>query len=327
MEIEANNELQPTDNREHVGQVSLPFNENQFKDFIVGLLGKPQTITKRFRGSFEITKDNIISLFEILNQRVYQQNDAKLIQFRATIYYDDNSTVTLNGFEHLVHYNESLPIVSKAVHLTWQYLIKFRDKTTFEKQEINLSFITEMDGRISLDDDMDVYAHENQVYIRIQHTARTWGADIEGILSKHIKTIVKDNSKFYNFFSYNPNRVQNAISGLLAIITLIFSIFYTLKKATNPINNHDSTFWIHHYGSLVFLILGIYILIKGTLIVLEEFEVYNKPSFILLTAKSITQKEKTLKSFKRKWHKYLWTIIVSIILGVVGNYVYGYLTQ
>ncbi|KIC89137.1 hypothetical protein [Flavihumibacter sp. ZG627] len=197
----------------------------------MSLLGKPQTITKRFHGTFEITKDNIISLFEILNQRVYQQNEAKLIQFRATIYYDDNSTVTLNGFDHLVHYNETLPIVSKAIHLTWQYLIKFRDKATFEKQEINVSFLTEMDGKVSLDEDIEIYPHNNQVYIRIQQTARIWGADIEGILSKHLKTIVWNNSKLFEFFQYNPERVRNAISGLLALITLGFAIYYTNLKS------------------------------------------------------------------------------------------------
>lgn len=325
MVADNNKDLQPIKNGETAGQISLPFNENQFKDFIVSLLGKPQTITKRFRGSFEINKENLITLFQVLNQRVYQQNDAKLIQFSATIYYDDNSTVTLSGFDHLVNYNESLPIASKAVHLTWQYLIKFRDKSSFERQEISISFIPEMDGRITLDDDVDFYPHNNQVYIRIQHTARTWGADIEGLLSKHIKTIVKDNSKFYNFFSYNPERVGHAISGLLAIITLLFSIYYTSQKANGT--NHTSTFWIHHYGSLLFLMLGVYVLIKGTLIILEEFEVYEKPSFVLLTAESFKQKEHTLKSFKRRWFKYLLTLFMSIVIGIVGNYIYGYLTN
>ncbi len=41
MEIQKdpNNQMQTND--ENVGQVSLPFNETQFKDFIVSLLGKP----------------------------------------------------------------------------------------------------------------------------------------------------------------------------------------------------------------------------------------------------------------------------------------------
>lgn len=325
MEIQKDPNSQIQTNDENVGQVSLPFNETQFKDFIVSLLGKPQTITKRFRGSFELTKDNIITLFELLNQRVFQQNDAKLIQFRATVYYDDNSTVTLTGFEHLVHYNEPLPVVSKGIHLTWQYLIKFRDKGTFEKQEINLSFVTEMDGRINIDEEMQLYAHDNHVFLRIHHTARTWGADIEGILTKHIKTLVKKDSKFTIFFRYNTERVQNSVSGLLALITMTFAGYKTYKLRSANLT-FDSSFWLHHYGNLLFLFLGTFILLKLTLILLEEFEIYGRPSFILLTSESLKDKEKTLKSYRFNWRKYIWTIIGSLLLGVIGNYIYSLLT-
>ena len=115
--MEENDNLEIS-NTDHSGQVALPFNEDQFKDFIVSLLGKPQTISKHLRGNFSIDKNDLISIFEVINQRIYQQNNAKLIQFRASIYYSDNTLVTLNGFDHLVNYNEKLPLVSKAVHLT-----------------------------------------------------------------------------------------------------------------------------------------------------------------------------------------------------------------
>ena len=66
-----------------------------------------------------------------------------------------------------------------------------------------------------------------------------------------------------------------------------------------------------------------YILLKITLILLEEFEIYGKPSFLLLTAESHKDKEKTLKSYRYSWRRYLFTIIGSIILGVIGNYIYS----
>jgi hypothetical protein len=311
---------------DHVGHVALPFNEEQFKDFIVSLLGKPQTITKKFRGTYEINKDNIITIFELLNQRVFQQNDSKLIQFRATIYYDDNSTVTLNGFEHLVHYNETLPLVSKAIHLTWQFLVKFRDKITYEKQEISLSFITENDGQVSFDDDLNFRAYDNFVYLRIQHTARTWGADIEGLLSKHLQTVIVKPSKISDFFQYNHNRVEYAVSGFLFFITLIFSSLKTLSMMKDSNITNNTIIWLHHYGKFIFLLAGTYILSKFTLILLEEFEMYSKPSFVLLTPESNKEKKKTEESYKRNWHKYLLTIITSLALSVAGNYVFAYLS-
>lgn len=311
---------------ETAGQVALPFNEDQFKDFIVSLLGKPQTITKRFRGSFEIDKTHIITLFELLNQRVYQQNDASLIQFLATVYYDDNSTVTLNGFEHLVHYNETLPIVSKGLHLTWKYLIKFRDKETFEKQEISVSFIADTDEIPSFDEDSDVRHYPmNNVNIRIQHTARTWGADIEGLLSKHIKTLVKEESDLMSSFRYNPERVENVVSAILVFITLGFTTYSVLKQRTEALM--DNTMWLHYYANIFFLFISTFILVKATLIFLDTFEFDEKPSFILLTKQAIVDKEKTLKNYKYNLRKYLLTIIISLTFSVLGNYIYTFLTS
>ena len=301
------------------GQIALPFNEDQFKDFIVSLLGKPQTITKNFNGSFTINKENIIGLFELINQRIFQQNDAKLIQFRATIYYDDNSTVTLNGFDHLINYNERLPLISIAVHLTFQFLVKFRDKETFEKQEITISFITSHSGPIpEIDGNMFMRHYENEISFRISHTARTWGADMEGLLSRNIKTYIKTPSKFAEFFIYNFDKVEHLITSLLLCITLIFCIFKTLKLPKN-ISINDL---ISHYGNLIFLFSGIYILIKITSIFLEIFDVRGKPSFVILTPESEKNKIMKLKSYRKDWLKYGGTIIISLILGILSNYLY-----
>lgn len=310
------------------GKVALPFNEKQFKDFIVSLLGKPQTISKFIRGTFEIDKENLISLFEVINQRIYQQNDAKLIQFRASIYYDDNSTVTLNGFDHLVSYNEKLPLVSKAVHLTWQYLVKFRDKETFEKQEISISFLTESDGPVPIfDDEMRNRFYETGINFRISHTARTWGADIEGMLTKQLKTIIKKDSKILNYFRYNDDNIKDLLSAVLVAITLIYSLINTFKLKNSEKLVNDPTAWIHHYGNYIFLFSGIFILIKVTNSLLEEFQVYGSPSFILLTSESLKEKNKRLKKNKGKWIRYIGTMIISLILGIVTNYIYHYLTN
>lgn len=310
---------------EQAGQVALPFNEEQFKDFIVSLLGKPQTITKRFRGSFDIEKNEIIGLYNLLDQRITQQNDSKLIQFRATIYYDDNSTTTLTGLEHLLHYNESLPAVSTAIHLTWQYLIKFRDKTTYEKQEISISLLTDIDEPIEIDDS-NRWFHDQAAQFRIQHTARTWGADIDALLTKHLKTIIKKDNKFVNFFRFNSESVQNLVAFLLVLITLCFSLYKTLEYRKLAQFQPDNIFWIHHYGGLIFIFSITFLIIRISYILLEDFQVFHSPSFLLLTSESYKQKIKKLTSYKRNWLKYTLTLIGSIALGVISNYIYSYLT-
>ncbi|MFD0976508.1 hypothetical protein [Salinimicrobium gaetbulicola] len=303
------------------GQVALPFNEEQFKDFIVSLLGKPQTITKRFTGTFDIDKDNLIALYQLLHQRINQQNDSRLIQFRATIYYDDNSTVTLNGFDHLVNYNETLPLVSVSVHLTWQYLLKFRDKDSFEKQEISISFQTSNDGNPVGSMDEFYHPYRNVVGFRISHTARTWGADIEGLLSKHINTITNKDSKFLDFFKYNDDAVENIVSVFLFGITLIFSI----SKTNQILDVTDTSVLVKHYGNLIFLFFGIYVLTRITIVILERFEIFSSPSFVRLTKETEKHKIKKLKSYKRRWAKYFGTIILSLIIGILSNVLYKFL--
>lgn len=306
------------------GHVALPFNEDQFKDFIVSLLGKPQTISKNFSGSFEIQKSTITTIHEILNQRITQQNDSQLIQFRTTVYYDDNSTVTLNGYDHLIHYNENLPLISKAVHLTWQYLIKFRDKNNYERQEINLSFTTNHSEYPISNDNGIRYYGSSYVNILINHTARTWGADIEALLSKHLKTIVKEESKFSRYLRFSDETVTSIITGFLALITLSFACYKTLNLRKNL--NLDTVFWIHHYFGYIFLFIAMLILAKVVGVIIEEIHLQSKPSFILLTNDSEKDKTESLKSYKNNWKKYFWTIFSGILLGIIGNYIYDYLT-
>lgn len=305
------------------GHVALPFNEDQFKDFIVSLLGKPQTISKNFPGSFEIQKSTITTIHEILNQRITQQNDSQLIQFRTTVYYDDNSTVTLNGYDHLIHYNENLPLVSKAVHLTWQYLIKFRDKNNYERQEINLSFTTNhSEYPVSSESGVRYYG-SSYVNILINHTARTWGADIEALLSKHLKTIVNEESKLSRYLRFSDETVTSIVTAFLTLITLGFSIFKTLNLRQNL--SLDTKFWIHHYFGYIFLFIATLILGKTVGVLIEEIHLQNRPSFILLTNDSEKDKTEILKSYRNNWRKYFWTIFSAIFLGIIGNYIYDFL--
>ena len=96
--------------------VMLPCRPEDFKEFVSGLLGKPQTITKRFLGKFDISKEDIESFHHVLTQRVAQQNEGKLIQFTIKIVYDDNSSVLLNSLEDFIHYNEVRHVSSIAAH-------------------------------------------------------------------------------------------------------------------------------------------------------------------------------------------------------------------
>ncbi|MEK6880238.1 MAG: hypothetical protein AABY22_11545, partial [Nanoarchaeota archaeon] len=63
--------------------------------FIRSILGKPQTINKIHLGSFDINLSNLTDIYQLLDQRIMQQNDAKFIQFKTRIIFSDNSSILL----------------------------------------------------------------------------------------------------------------------------------------------------------------------------------------------------------------------------------------
>lgn len=149
--------------------VMLPCSPDQFGRFISGLLGKPQTITQSMRGAFDISAIELMNIHQLIDQRIRQQNQGELIQFTVRIIFNDDSSVLLNSYSDLQHYNEVRPVVSKQVHLSWSYLIRFADRNVPEKQSIDLSFLSGPALQIDENDLIQVLANRkpNNVVIRI----------------------------------------------------------------------------------------------------------------------------------------------------------------
>jgi hypothetical protein len=172
--------------------VVLPCEPDHFRDFISGLLGRPQTLRRHLRGPFDVKREDAEGLFHLINQRVNSQNEATLIQFTARIVYDDNSSVLLNSFGEFQIYNEVKPLISVALHLSWTFLIKFQNSPFPEKQQIEVGFVGSDEaaawrvraGRIIFDG--AEYGGPGAITIQISHTNRSWGADIEALLAGHL---------------------------------------------------------------------------------------------------------------------------------------------
>jgi hypothetical protein len=301
--------IQINPSEEYQGKVALPFDKSQFQNFIIGLLGKPQVINKRFLGSFEIDMDFVANLFQLLEQRIHQQNEAKLLELRSAIIYHDGSSVSLSGFEHLINFNEPQPLVCKALHLTWQYLILFKDKESAEKQEITISFITS--GASQLDEEMS-YNFRSSISIRIAHTARTWGADIEGLLTKHLTPILIKDIGLKKIHELDDTTVQNIIKFILITITTTCGYY-----------------WIdfHKTYLLIFLYALTFALTALTDLIISSVRPDSHPSFILITNESKNQKTKDLKQYNREWLKFIFATLGSIAIGIIGNFVYAYLAK
>src|SRR5689334_3077178 len=79
------------------GHVTLPFGKEEFRDFIQSLLGAPQSITRQLAGTFVLRREDLEGFHHVLMQRVQQQNEAGLVQFRTKLVFNDDSTVTLGS--------------------------------------------------------------------------------------------------------------------------------------------------------------------------------------------------------------------------------------
>lgn len=347
-----NSEVQEKDKFESNGNfsIALPCNPENFCEFIGGLLGKPQTISKAYAGSFEISHADIESVYHLVAQRVRQQNQGSLIQFTIRLVFDDNSTVLLNSLEDFKSYTEIRPLVVLQAHLSWSFLVNFLDREHPEKQEIELSFITSGVGGVAIFDadespiiKISRLLGGGHITFRIAHTARTWGADIESLLSGHIKHILLPENQFRAFARMHSGKIA-LILGVAFFVFSVLACIYSAGKisqeqmeALKPIMASTSQldiklnkvleliasgFWGKYFFSVfVFTIFSLFFSIF--LGVWAETSADTKqPSYILLTKKSLQHKEKADKKYKFKWLSFIASIIFSLVTGVISNIIF-----
>ncbi len=226
------------------GYVILPYDAAQFKDFIKSLLGSPQTIAKFIPGAFAIDINDIRNLHQLISQRVTQQNEGILAQFKARISFSDNSSVELNSIADFLSYNEVRPVVSQAVHLTWDFVVKFQDKETPERQRIQISMIGSGRSRAIIDDDTHFLPLSIQragyIHFRIEHTARTWGADIEALLTNHLQSMIQSRAKFREFISTHSGKISVTVAlcfFLASLVGCVISIQQFSKERLNEVSS------------------------------------------------------------------------------------------
>ena len=204
--------------------IVIPIDRDTLGVFIGSLLGRPQTIENSFAGNFDLGREHIENVFHLVDQRIRQQNKGKLIQFTVTVAYSDESSILLNSLEDFISYREVRPQVSVAAELSWTYLIQFEDRPIPEKQVVELSIFTH--ERRPLDPfDILIFGASfrkarSSFVIRIQHTARSWGVDVEHLLMGQIKSWIREESWIKKTIYQHPGLVGFFFgAGLVALGT------------------------------------------------------------------------------------------------------------
>ncbi|UTG93451.1 hypothetical protein [Geobacter sulfurreducens] len=304
----------------------------------------------RFRGSFEFRHEDVTNLYHLVLQRVAQQNKGTLIQFNVRVVYDDGSSVLLNSLDDFLKYTEIRPITSIQTHLSWSFLVYFEDRKSPEKQEIEVSFVTET-GKIIPFYDEDVplifpfskMLSDGYAAFRIKHTARTWGADIEALLSNHIKNLLHSPSPIREFCWRYSSKIGSSV-GFGFFLSTLAVCFWTSSKIWQKQNELVSKFlgqkipieqkfdfilqsissglWPRYFFSVIVFIVLSAILSVVLGMWAEDTADTNKPSFVVLTKQAEKFREKVQRKYERKWLSFLASIVVSIITGVVSNIIF-----
>lgn len=330
--------------------IALPCEPEDFANFIGSLLGKPQTISNSELGSFEIRKEDIANSYHLLVQRVQQQNEGQLLQFTVTLAFNDNSSVLLNSLDDFLTYAEVRPVFPTQAHLSWAFIVKFRDRPYPEKQDIDLSFFTSAPRLIGIEnsDEFEFFSTgrlsvSGRIAFRIRHTARTWGADVESLLTGHAKHLILPEDPTRRFVRRHSGKLA-ILLGVTFFISTVAACLITanhlgaeqLKAVSGLIQSRNALdlklnrilemnaegFWGKYFFSVLIFIVFSFVSAVALAAWAETSADTNKPSYLLLTKKAEQNKVEKDNRYRIRWQSFLGSLAVSILTGIFSNIVF-----
>ncbi|MBC6434653.1 hypothetical protein FM036_30760 [Nostoc sp. HG1] len=277
----------------------------------------------------------------------------------------------LNSYSDLLSYNEIRPLISIAIQLTWSYLIKFNDKSAPEKQEIEIFVKTSYRDEVIFSslgmgeeyetenfELEDGYSNNPHFELGINYTARTWGVDMEALLSNRLESLrVLDNKPrewvrkyarsigtccgwiafflplphlFSKVSEYRETLIKNRQRELAQVIgeqtDIREKLDYVLNYVINGnyLRDEPSLVAVHQYASL-FAVTFISSWIVGRLVVSIAND--ERSSFLVLTSKSAQYRERNLRKKRQNSNLFIISLLVSLLINIISSYIYSYLTK
>ncbi|MEX1040946.1 MAG: hypothetical protein WDZ51_09965 [Pirellulaceae bacterium] len=336
------------------GHLVLPFGHDEFSEFIRSLLGRPQAIARNVPGPFEIEIRDVRNLHHLIDQRVAQQNECTLVEFHATIAFDDGSAVEFQSMDDLLNYNEVRSVVSYGLHVEWVYLVRFQDRQLPERQKIAMSFSSGTSQRHFTRDIQSSFMAmpcDGDMFFRIEHTARTWGADIEALLGNHLQNLRKQVSPIKTFIRGHSGKVAFGVGTAFFVTALTVSFAVTGSFASARIAEMSAMLeslevegqvavtaqlkiiadfiaagaWARYYLGLLVFVVGALILSVIFTVWVDSAGSKQEPSFVLLTRRSFLNKEAALRKLNRTWLSFGLGLIASVVTGVLANLVFAWM--
>lgn len=267
--------------------ITIPCSQADLGDFISSLLGKKQVISRLSFGTFCIDYDEIENFAHLIQQRIKDQNDYRLVSTIISVGYNDSSSIEHHSLEEMKKYSELRPVIPVRVSMTMIYLIKFQDRKMPEKQQIEIDFMFTSDLRFYDDENYGGYGFisddeiigtpysspyngSGAIGFRISHTSRTWGVDIENLLISHITSILKSNEKWRRIV----RRWRSLVSDVLAIFTFswVVWIFASLIASFSVSVYNDSMGKFSNATEGDKITVGLEIMINHTIMGVEKIQ-------------------------------------------------------
>jgi len=342
--------------------VYIPVPPAKIAEFLGGLLGRPQVIRGGRRGSICIEMKDIENFYHLIDQRVNEQNIANLVAFDCNIQYQDGSSVEIHSLKSLREYasvGSSIPI---GVQLSWVFLVQFKSVPVPERQEIDVLMRCNSGKQQSIDDDLVIdemvesFWHGRNMYsgaisFYIAHTRRSWGFDIQNLLSSHIENMMsvsdeplreffRKNRKLTEFLFAVPLGMAGGLFFLQVIDWLVLQSYrrylaiegtefadILIKKMNFIALDLQGKNILSLFVAAGGLFLLTSVLIAMILIFIIKPALQGKPSFILLSDSAKKDFDVRMTRYNKGWTNFLFGAALSIVLGVLGNTVFHLLSK
>ncbi len=164
-------------------------------------------------GVFDVGFEEIENVFHLVATRVKDQNEGSLAHFSITVHYDNGTSITHHDVSQFRSYNPVESCHPFEVVLNFTYLISFPNKSSPEKQEIQVAMVADSDAARNRRRHYTDGAFEYEIH----YTNRTWATDIGSLLKNHGERFIERTAKLKRFFRRYNDIFLSTLSSVVLI--------------------------------------------------------------------------------------------------------------
>lgn len=343
--------------------ISLPLDESAFREFMVSLLGQPESIEGYIEGAFEIDLGKFEQLNHLIDDRIAKQNQSSLLEFRAKLFFSDGSSMSFNGVHNFQNYRELRPLICEGFIFTWSYLVKFNDKQVSEKQEISVSSVeedvssntkTKRKKSILLGFDLGLSDKIPKISYSARCTDKGWGIEITELIRKYFLGFTKTNTSFWIILRRKIIENFKAVEYSCMLLAYFFLIGLTWQSSETgltecrSLSGQSSQFVkdnisidekidflvqlvsacnskVSSFISFVLPMLLFFATAFLLPILIHKLVQLPNYRFLLFTEASKSRRDEYFRKINDRRSFWVVTILVGLIIGTLGNFAFTWL--